>query len=272
MTALPPLRPSMLFSDGLHYVRAASVKDRHPNRFVVCQHRLEGFDRNRALPRHVPTLEEGRTICGHLSRKAIKENPDLKEKAKLVRAKAEKASRRKAERKLARSKSVPFPTTRFVCTQATSAAQVWCCIKDREDTRPIGRRAQGGHLAQLDSLPHEKGDYAVLRGDDPVLDDNGVPKVFKTWMEAEEGMLQVYNEMPEDERYPMGTTTVYANRTISVHFDPDNNSITRPFNLYTPIYHKPILHPIRQEPVMYKKITSAIAQADELDRIIRGAI
>lgn len=232
--------------------------------FVVNQHRVDGLPSDPKLPRHVPTLEAGIELVGRLSTFAVRQN-------RLLNCHLGRSVAVPKEPKPPRQpKPVPFPTTRFLCVMANSVAQVWLCTKAPWEAGQIGRRKKNGKPPEADKLPHMHGDYAVLKGDVPVVDSKRVPVVYRTWMEAELVADQLYYETPEEERYPKGKTTVYENMNFSVHFDPDNNGSNRPFNIYSTRHHKQVLDASDNVPWLFKTITSAVREADRLDKEARG--
>lgn len=273
---MPKALPALV-SDGLHYVREASVKDRHPMRFVVVAHRVQGLPVNKALPRHVASLEEGIELIAACTDKAVRMNRSLQCHIKVACANDAETPAKKPTKRKKRTPPARFPITRFVCTMANPVAQVWQCYKNPWETSTIGRRTKSGKAPAGDKLPHLPGDFAVLVGDKPVVDKEGKPKVFKTWMEAEAEMQRLYDEAPDEEKLTDNnaegsrSTRVYANRTMSVHFNELGLSrIDRRFSIYSDVDHRQLVHPSRDEPWLFSTITSAIEKADELDRQRRG--
>lgn len=266
-----PLVP--LASDGLHYVRPASIKDQHPMRFVVDQYRVDGLANNISLPRHVETAERGFELMRQYTAKACKANPELHKALKRAGDTQDVQPTRKP--RVTKPKKVQFPITRFTCVMANSVAQVWICTKQPWEG-VIGRRGPGGRPPAKDRLPHVRGEYAVLKGEEPLLDEAGAPKVFPLLMQAEAAMQRLFDETPGDERMVDNndpdhrTTTVYQNRTHSVHFDPDFNGALMPFNIYNHRVHRPIIHTRGDFPLKFRTITSAIKEADLLDKKARG--
>jgi hypothetical protein len=117
---------------------------------------------------------------------------------------------------------------------------------------------------------------AVVKGDEPVLDDDGQVRVFKSKMAAEGMMQTLYLDTPGEERLSNNTdpesptTTVYQNANYSVHFDPHFNGAVQPFNIYDTRNHKVVLHPRGDFPLKYRAITGAVKEADLLDKQVRG--
>jgi hypothetical protein len=264
-----PLIP--LASDGIHFVRDVSPKDQHPLRFVIDQHkRVEHLPHYSSLPRHCESLERGIELMRFYTKKACKESPELRLAHKLATGQAKQVR----EKRPPKPKKVEFPTTRFTCIVANPVAQVWFCNKEKWQAANVGRR--NGTPPTNDKLPHIPGQYAVLRGDDPVLDEQGEVRVFELLMKAEEMSHSLYEETPADERLSDNTdperrtTTVYQNANYSVHFDPDYNGAPQPFNIYDTRNHKVVLHPRGNFPLKYRAITGAIKEADRLDKLIRG--
>lgn len=287
-----------LWTDGIHYVRGATTKDRHPMRFVVDAHKLAGLSPARSLPRHAPTLEAGIEIAKHHTGVALAaasgltkymqpaegdgpvqqdaaspavDEPVLQEPPRPAKLNtAAPRVRKPREKKEKPRPAQKFATTRFVCIAANSVTQVWQCVKDRSEAAPVGRRKAGGSAAEGDKLSHNRGDCAVLMGDVPVLDEHRRVRVFHSWQEAEEEAERIFYATPEDERFPLGSTKVYANLTAMVCFDPACNTRHEPFNIY---FHEG--YPLKDErcdmPKTFRKITGAIAEADRIDRKLRGA-
>jgi hypothetical protein len=279
-----PLIP--LVSDGLHFVREASPKDQHPMRFVVDQHKqVEHLPRFSTLPRHCETLDEGSEMMRRYTKRACHQSPELSRAFRsavgqspppVKQVSPDKPQRKPRQPKPKKHKKVEFPITRFTCIMANPVAQIWVCTKAKWEGMSIGRRAEGGRPPAADKLPHEVGEYAVLKGDEPVLDDNGNVRVFALRMQAEAMMETLYNQVPDDEKMSNNTdpdrptTTVYQNQSYSVHFDPDFNGAKQPFNIFDAQNFKVVLHPRGDFPLKYRTITSAITEADRLDKLLRG--
>lgn len=244
-------------------------------RFVIDQHkRIEHLPHNPSLPRHCESLEVGRELLEAYTKRALRGNKPLKEAFELANGIPSEPQQRQP--RAAKSKKVKFPTTRFTCIEANPVAQVWLCTKERYEAMTVGRNSKTSKLPEGDKLPHLKGELAVLKGDVPVLDDNGQVKVFANRLLAEEVMERIYRETPADEKLldnndpDRPTTTVYRNRNYSVHFDPDFNGALFPFNVYDTRVHKVVLHPKGDTPLKFKSIIGAIEEADRRDRDIRG--
>jgi hypothetical protein len=274
-----PLIP--LISDGLHFVRDASPKDQHPMRFVVDQHKqVEHLQPFSTLPRHCESLEVGTEMMRRYTKIACQQSKELAKAFKSATGKAkpdkptpegtEPAPKRQPKRK-----KVEFPLTRFTCIMANPVAQVWVCTKDVWESVHVGRRPGQGKK-KTDKLPHQRGEYAVLKGDEPVLDSNNEVRVFHRRDQAEAMMESLYFRVPDDERLSNNTdperrtTTVYQNQSYSVHFDPDFNGAKQPFNIFDTENFKVVLHPRGEFPLKYRTITSAITEADRLDKLLRG--
>lgn len=268
-----PLVP--VASDGLHYVRPASVKDRHPMRFVVDQYRVDGLPNNTSLPRHCETARVGLELMLAYTERACKKNPELR---KALNQAGDVEPQPQQQRRKAKPKKAEFPTTRFSCIMANSVAQVWVCTKDKWEAGQIGRRGADNRAPEKDKLEHKPGEFAVLKGDEPVVDENGAVRVFLTRMSAEQEMQFIYEQTPPEERMSDNndperrTTTVYQNLTHSVHFDPDYNGSVTPFNIYNHQVHRTVLNPRGDFPLKFRSISGAIREADRLDKISRGAL
>jgi hypothetical protein len=280
-----PLIP--LISDGLHFVREASPKDQHPMRFVIDQHKqVEHLPRFSTLPRHCESLEIGTDMMRRYTKRACQQSPELNRAFKSANGPItlpepamtdpDKPQRKPRVKAVPKPKKVEFPITRFTCCMANPVAQVWVCTKAKWEGIGVGRRSQTGRPASGDKLNHELGEFAVLRGDEPVLDAHGAVRVFTSLREAEGMMETLYDATPADEKMSDNndperrTTTVYQNRSYSVHFDPDYNGAKQPFNLFDVINFKVVLHPRGNFPLKYRSITGAIAEADRLDKVLRG--
>lgn len=289
-----PLIP--LISDGLHFVRDASPKDQHPMRFVVDQHKqVEHLPRYSTLPRHCESLEAGRELMERYTKRACRESMELNRAHKIAigKIKAPKAKPepqpepeevegaipepRVRKPRVKKPKKVEFPITRFTCIMANPVAQIWLCTKEPWETVNIGRRV-GGKVTRPDSdkLRHRRGEYAVLKGSEPVVDEDREVRVFTRRDQAEAVMESLYDQAPADEKMSNNTdperrtTTVYQNASYSVHFDPDFNGAKQPFNIFDTENFKVVLHPRGDFPLKYRSITSAIAEADRLDKLLRG--
>lgn len=241
-------------------------------RFVVDAHRgVEGLENNPALPRHCESLERGLALMSSYTEKACKVSPKLRLAYRLSTGDLKGARPKRS----AKPTKAVFPTTRFSCVMVNPVAQIWVCTKEPWEGGNIGRRSEGGKAPAQDKLPHRLGEFAVLTGDDPVLDEAGVPKVF-TRMKAEETMQRLFDETPPENHIAdnndpeQRTTTVYQNQTHSVHFDPDFNGATNPFNIYNTRVQRPVLHPRGDFLLKFRSITGAIKEADRLDKVTRG--
>jgi len=285
-----------MWTDGIHYVRGATTKDRHPMRFVVDAHKIAGHRPARSLPRHAPSLEAGIDIAKHHTGVALAAasgltkyhrppgdegttpqepaGPRIETPAEPIPQEpprpAEVRTRKPRQKKERERPAQKFVTTRFICIAANSVTQVWQCVKDHSEAASVGRRKANGRAAEGDRLSHVRGDCAVLMGDTPVLDEFRRVRVFRSWQEAEEEAERIFYDTPEDERFPLGSTKVYANLTAMVCFDPACNTRAEPFNIY---FHEGF--PLKDErcdmPKTFRKITGAIAECDRIDRKMRGA-
>lgn len=279
-----PLIP--LISDGLHFVREASPKDQHPMRFVIDQHKqVEHLPRFSTLPRHCESLEVGTEMMRRYTKRACQQSRELSRAFKSangpvtlpepIETDPSQPQRKPRAKAVARPKKVEFPISRFTCIMANPVAQIWVCTKPAWQSN-IGRRTKGGRPPRADKLPHNVGEYAVLQGDDPVLSPTGEPQVYRLLMQAETVMQRLFDEAPDDEHISNNmdperrTTTVYQNRSYSVHFDPDYNGAKQPFNIFDTMNFKIVLHPRGNFPLKYRSITGAIAEADRLDKLLRG--
>lgn len=256
-------------------------------RFVVDQHRVEDLPRNTSLPRHCESLERGENLMKSYTQQACKAVPSLMQAYRIANGLAPSpkppkvvkvANQPKPTNELRvrtpRQKKPPkavFSSTRFVCVAANPVAQVWLCTKSRWEVN-LGHD-RSGKRKQADKLSHEPGEYAVLKGDEPVLDEQGGIRVFQLRSQADAMAETIFYDTPGEDRLSMDpekpTTTVYQNMNYSVHFDPDFNGVTSPFNIFDTNNLKMVLRG-RGRVLVFKNITSAITEADRRDRDIRG--
>jgi hypothetical protein len=254
-------------------------------RFVVDQHKqVEHLPRFSTLPRHCESLKVGEEMMRRYTKRACQRSPELSQAFRSavgqppppVKQVDPDKPQRKPRQSKPKAKKVEFPITRFTCIMANPVAQIWVCTKAKWEGMSIGRRSEGGRPPRADNLPHEVGEYAVLKGDEPVLDENGTVRVFALRMQAEAMMETLYDQVPADEKMSNNTdperptTTVYQNQSYSVHFDPDFNGPKQPFNIFDTQNFKIVLHPRGDFPLKYRTITSAITEADRLDKLLRG--
>jgi hypothetical protein len=266
----PPLG-QMRVTDGLHFVRDAGERDRHPMRFVVGQHRRQGFPRNPALPRYAESLERGISLMGYYSRRAMEAQPVLSATYSVQMLPDPSEPKVKKPRKpRAPIRQMRWTTARFVCTHPVNRiAQAWLCVKDKG--AGTGRaKADGTHT--IDELPHKRGDYAVMsRGE--VLRKRGVPLVFDL-TEAASKVDALFFAAPAEERTWRGTSRVYANEQYEVHFDPSETEVGRfdeiggngtykPFNLFMPEFSQKVRDG-RGVIQRFRSLEGAIRKADAM--------
>jgi hypothetical protein len=228
------LRPRRLWSDGLLYVRGASVKDRHPMRFVVQNHRGVGP----VFSRHAPDLESAKDIARQMTQRRLKDHPELRQhwtEAPMPQASTKLESQPQVELQ-------PFATTHFNCIVANPVAQVWQRVTYDTERKAPGRRSKSGQLAQHKPLAHVVGQCAILIGDQPQRDPQGQVIVYHRWAQAAEAALELYQSADEEERilWKEGDKKVYSTQRIDVIFDPDINGTHKPFSLYMPEFRRPI--------------------------------
>lgn len=232
--------PVAQWSDGIHFVRGASVKDRHPMRFVIVAHK----DTRSKFSRHVPTLEEGIARAREATKRWLKDNPaDARHwtEAPLPEASGEVES---TGENSATQKPIlqPFALTHFNCIYANPVAQVWQRVTHDGERRTPGRRTASGRQAEGKQVDHIVGQCAVFIHDTPVRDHRGCVIVYPTWSLAAEAAQELYDNADEDDRltWKEGHKRVYATRSVDVIFDPEINGLAKPFSLYLPEYRRPV--------------------------------
>lgn len=237
----------MGWSDGIHFVRPATLKDRHPMRFVVGAHKpRQRIDKKVSTlsNRHVPTLEEGIAQARAATKQVIKDHPDaarfLKDYVPPVdggETPSVEPVKRGRGRPRTKPVSIAFSTYHYYCVAANSVAQVWMRLNDMK--KPVGRRSTTGRAPRQTMIPHAPGECAVLLIDKPVLDAEGRVRVFKNWMTAEEHANELWATADEEDRFRLGPI-VYANETIDVVFNPDYAGAYTPFYLYLRDHYRPV--------------------------------
>lgn len=238
-----------VWSDGLHYVRAATAKDRHPMRWVIKNVRAAETTTNR----HSPSKDEAIAEARRLTQEAVavsdrdRERVEMFKTAATIPVKQDDAAAPKQKRPAG---PLPrFATTHFVCTGANPVAQLWKCVSLPGERAPVGRKAKGRAEPKQAVFNHTKGEFAVLRWAEPVRDLDGSVRVFPTWNAAEHYAEGLYYEEPEDERlsWQPDDKVVYSTLNIEVIFDPAVNGVHRPFSLFIPRYNKPVYAPGRRK-------------------------
>lgn len=277
-----------LWSDGIHYVRPATVKDRHPMRFVVNAHRVTASDHKRHAPDEQAAISAARAATDKWLEKHPEDARHIADGAiELVQQAFSTQGRRKRSPKanggsagisathesivahLPKRKVVepvtpkvalqPFAITHFDCIIANPHAQVWQCTSQVGSKAPVGRRKADGRPAEQTPVLHAVGECAVLIGDQPMRHEDGRVIVYRTWFEAEEVALEQYLNAPEDEviSWKPGDKKVGATPRLDILFDPDVNGVKKPFSLWLPGYNKPVVEMRTKGPPMDSKLPSA---------------
>lgn len=278
ITVSPMQMPAnALWSDDLHYVRAATAKDPHPMRFVVLPIRRSG---SKFSKRHVASLSDGIDVASVATKQVVRSRkgdgaagdvsavpvssqrgcddtyakhpvpPQRSDESDATHPVTPQTPRprlrpigdQRKKPRAARAVKPVLPTfalSRFTCVRANSVAQVWKCIKHAGTTN-MGRRGRGGALPKQTVLPHAVGEFAVTRHADPEREDDGSIKVYRTIADAEHAANWLYWTAVEDERFPLDKPLVYSTFNIDVMFDPINNDEHKPFSLYIPYYFKEV--------------------------------
>lgn len=198
-----------------------------------------------ALAPTVSTKEE--TIAQPAVRGSKRATQKAEEQVKLAekeRKRQDRLALRAQQRgaKQERAKLERFATTHFNCIRANPVAQVWQCVSDPGERKPVGRRKAGGRAPDQAPVRHTKGECAVLIGKEPLRDSTGRVEVFPNWQSAETRAIELYAAADEDERiYWQEPEGKVVGRTIEVEiiFDPTVNGPSRPFNLWFYNHNKP---------------------------------
>ena len=222
-----PTVPRDGWSDGIHFVRPATASDRHSMRWVVDAHRTT---KSPLKKRHVPSFEEGIAMAQEATTTWLRGHP------------ADAFYITTAPQKKAVPVLASFSTTLFDCIVANPIAQVWQCNSVVGATAAIGRRTKEGRAPKQTYVPHAPGECAVLVGEGPVRNPDGQVRVYRSWVEAEEHALSLFESADEEERilWHKGDKRVGGTHHIDVIFDPDVNGRKRPFSLYLPQHRRPI--------------------------------
>lgn len=270
-------RPRTHWSDDLLVVRDATAKDRHPMRFVIAiRPDQRASYKDASLPRHVPTVEAGVQIASRITAKALAARPEL------------------GRDEVPAAKLPEVSITRFVCVAANPVAQVWLCNAD--DASPRGRRSKGGKAPQQTPMPHTKGEYMVMIGDAPVVDQDNMIRTYPTRTSADEDAAHYYAVADEETRFHDADPAIlYRNASYEVLFSPAI-SLTHPFVIrhtdsatlvqkrmktkddpdrektFSGAFAPPRREQIGDDPARFRMISGAIGYADDLDRDYRERI
>lgn len=218
-----------LWSDGIHFVRPASAKDRHKMRFVVGAHKATTSTHKR----HAPTEEEAIERAKAATSFWLAAHPA--DRVHLTVAPADETTEASpSDSKAPAIPQQPFATTLFDCVYANPVAQVWLMTRDPGEHKPVGRRKANGRAAEQTSIPHTKGESAVLRGSQPIRNADGSVRVFHTQGEAEEYADHLYREEPEEDTisWKPGNVVVGATARIQILFNPTIYGVSKPFILW----------------------------------------
>lgn len=247
-----------LWSDGIHFVRPASIKDRHKLRFVVVAHRVTASD----FKRHAPTQERAIEIAKAATAAWIKAHPA--DRAYLQILGTPETTEASPSSKVVLQ---PFATTLFDCVYANPVAQVWMMTRSPGEYKPVGRRTQEGRAATPTPVPHTKGECAVMRGAKPVWNDDGSVRVFPSQSHAEEFADDLYRAEPEENTISWrdGHVRVAATERVEVHFNPAVYGTSKPFVLWLPQYERVVFvdhtrPTIRREGVSLKSLEESDPQ------------
>ncbi|ARK07566.1 hypothetical protein LAV_00191 [Sphingobium phage Lacusarx] len=287
-----PLVPKDGWSDGIHFVRPATAKDRHKMRWVMGAHKESGAPTKK---RHVPTKEEAISVAQEYTARWLGEAPAA---STFLASEPEKPA--------LRVPPPPFATTYFDCICANPIAQVWQCNGVVGEKGNIGRRTKEGRPNQQTAIPHAPGECAVMIGDEVVRNADDSIRVFPTWLSAEEYALHLYEEADEEERilWRPGDMKVGGTHHIDIIFDPGINGRTKPFSLYLPEFRRPVYEDrtkmveppeffgtkeeiaeyrrqwrimnrvptFEERPLRFRMITGALESAEERERMIGGIV
>lgn len=233
-----------LWDDGLHFVRAATADDPHPLRWVVMAHRAVGS----AFSRHTATLDEAIMVAVKMTRLVLKTAPPKKALFKKPRMPPAASIQPDKLPKMFRPDPViekptlppKFSTYHFNCIRANPIAQVWQCVTQPGEQKPVGRRKQGGGAATQSPFHHTKGECAVMLWREPVREEDGSVRVFPSWQVAEEYANELYYAADEEERlsWVEDGKVVWRTANVDIIFDPAINTNRRPFSLWLPKYNK----------------------------------
>lgn len=219
-----------LYDDGVHFVRPAHKKDKHPLPFVVRNVRGTAI----STLRRAETLDDAIALAKRATNAAIKAS---KADAALHAAHAKK-QRAAAKKTTTPAVDLPsFSTVNFTCVRANPVAQVWRCDHLPNDKNPDNRRPV------KHPYNHLKGEFAVLKWREPIRDADGNVRVYRTISEAENHAFDLYGADEEAlgwrEDSPIVATTYFCD----ILFQPDapDHTEARPFSVWirTP-FNKPI--------------------------------
>lgn len=245
--------PSKLWDDGIHFVRPASSRDKHPMRWVVSSHRRKT---GATLERHVATMEEGILLAMRATTTLLERDPSQAAAFKVP--KMPSASSLQVSKLPPLYRVVPpeppkvlskFAVSHFNCIRANPIAQVWQCVTLPGELAPVGRRKANGAPATQTPFRHTKGECAVMLWREPVREEDSSVRVFRTWQVAEEYANECYYNADEEERlsWVEDGTVVYRTENVDIIFDPVVNGVKRPFSLWLPKWGKPVYEGFRKK-------------------------
>ncbi len=322
MSAAPSINPRRqgsakpVWSDGIHFVRAASPSDRHAMRWVVGPHKKTGASYRRHAENEAAAIDAAKAAtdaflretpsAAHFHFYSTASEPGDNSGTPLSTAASPSAT--------VAGKARPFSTTLFDCVYANPVAQVWMMTREPGEHKPVGRRKAGGQPATQTVMPHEKGQCAVLLIDRPVRTLDGQVRVYHSQGEAEEAAATFYEEAPEEDTisWRPGHVRVASSLDVEVHFNPEVYGVPKPFVLWLPRHQRCVFvdrtrptisrHGVgigklsetdpqlaleakaararaakedrqpsfEDQPLRFKSIGAALAEADRRERMLRG--
>lgn len=275
--------PKAVWSDGIHYVRPASVKDRHPMRWVVGRHRgiseaMDGKSITRSFSRRAETQQQAVGIAMDATTRFRKANPGIHEatppKVSGSQREPNGSKARSNQTKISATREA-FSVTHFNCIVANPVAQVWQCVSRPGEKKAPGRRKRDGSGPEEAPLRHQPGECAILLGKEPLRDEAGNIRVFPNWVHAADQASDLYLTADPEDRlmWKEGSTRVHATLRIDVIFDPTTNGVSKPFSLYLPEFRRPIYEdrtrPIPGTELGRSKIDPQVNPQAKLDEVER---
>jgi len=278
--------PIAIWSDGIHFVRAASKTVDHPMPWFAGAHRRTAS----TLNRYAPTMDAALKIAMDATKRWLKAHPA--DRALHIVTALPSASSLQGEKKRRgrppKAKVEAFSTYHFTCIAANPYAQVWQCTSYPGEKKAVGRKKADGRPADETPFRHQKGECSVLIGEEPVRHDDGTIRIFPRWADAYDFALELFLNAPEDDVISWKEDDIVVGRTenFNIEFNPYMNGEKKPFTLWNARDNKPVFvdktrpavladshatRSIRQmqetNPEGYLQIMDARAKARTLDRV-----
>jgi hypothetical protein len=249
-----------LWSDGIHFVRAANKTVDHPMPWYAGAHNLTGS----TFKRYAPTMDDALTLAISATKRWLKAHPADQPYHKVTALPSASALQgiKKQRGRPPKPKVEGFSTYHFTCIAANPYAQVWQCTSYPGEKKAVGRKKANGRAPDETAFRHKKGECSVLLGEEPVRGADGTIHVFPNWRDAYFHALELYQNAPGDEVISWSEDDIVVSRTqhFNIEFNPALNGENKPFTLWNVTYSKP---------VYLDKTKPAITADDQATRSLR---